>query len=177
MESRQLTLSRLDKTNAHPPQGPAHVFPKKHAPPPPAMAETAHRSSGISQNGENVRCVRPSSVQFSCLAPRSLRSPSAAYLLRSLRSQWLTFVTRSSSFRCILAPTVPFAWGFYPVVSKLPPDLRLYSGQPHDIIGPYSVVMAEFRRPRQYTAPAGACQPLRRDFARGFRVLRRRGGA
>ena len=44
------------------------------------------------------------------------RLPSQAY------AQWLTFVTQLSLFRCILALTVPFAVGFVPFPSELPPD-------------------------------------------------------
>ncbi len=61
----------------------------------------------------------------SCNSPASRHGAIAPRLLPTFSEpafQWLTFVTQLALFRCILAPTVPFAWGFYPVLSEPPPD-------------------------------------------------------
>jgi len=80
MESRRLTPPRLDRNrNAHPSAGIGGAFWYEKTP-------FLHRKNSVVlpvvPHGENARCAWSSDVQFFCLAPRSSRSPSAAYLLR-----------------------------------------------------------------------------------------------
>ena len=84
------------------------------------------------------------------------RLPSQAY------AQWLTFVTQLSLFRCILALTVPFAVGFVPFPSELPPDQRslVFTADSHTT-SPDPIHLC---RPAANVASIHCAPPLVNDF-------------
>ena len=79
---------------------------------------SAHFYHIVPQRRERPLCSGP----LPCNSPASRHErefspfPFAAYLLREIALQWLTFVHTAykKPLWCILAPTVPFAWGFSP---------------------------------------------------------------
>ena len=84
------------------------------------------------------------------------RLPSQAY------AQWLTFVTQLSLFRCILALTVPFAVGFVPFPSELPPDQRslVFTADSHTTSPDPIYFMPPRGQRSEYTPRLSTCQCL-----------------
>ena len=78
-----------------------------------------------------------SAVQFSCLAPRSLRSPSASYLLGGVLPMADFRPGGQGRFGAFLRPQCRSRGASDPVPFRRPPDPHrgLCSGQPHSILG------------------------------------------
>ena len=136
---RVLRVPRATRKKAgHPPKRKTSECGKKKAPIfPPSETSARTPALSISHTERAPAVVGPPP----CKSPASRRGASAPRLpptFSGLASQWLTFVTQLSLLRCILAPTVPFAWGSCaPFLSKLPPDrVRSLRRQPHSILGP-----------------------------------------
>ena len=110
----------LIKNSACPPWKQARVFKKKNA----AFAMQKQRGSFTNSP---IRRERPLYLilRRAILLPRAAElSLPVCHLPSQAYAQWPTFVTQLSLFRCILALTVPFAVGFVPFPSELPPDQR-----------------------------------------------------
>ena len=112
---RVLRVPRATQKNAgHPPKRKTSECGKKKAPIfPPSETSARTPALSISHTERAPAVVGPPP----CKSPASRRGASAPRLpptFSGLASQWLTFVTQLSLLRCILAPTVPFAWGFVP---------------------------------------------------------------
>lgn len=112
---------RLDKSKRPFGDESACVYESTNAPPLPFYGKNRAPIFRLFHTERTPAAVCPPS----CNSPASRHGAFAPRLpptFSGLASQWLTFVTQLALFRCILAPTVPFAWGFYPVLSKPPPD-------------------------------------------------------
>ena len=154
----------IRKNAGHPPARKTSECRKKKAPTFPS-SETSARTLAlsISHTERAPAAVGPPP----CKSPASRHRAFAPRLpptFSGLASQWLTFVTQLPLFRCILAPTVPFAWGFCaPFLSKLPPDrVRSLRRQPHSILGPLFTYPG---RSTHYSALYPARSPLSRGRA------------
>ena len=135
---RVLRVPSTRKNAGHPPARKTSECRKNKAPTLPSPETSARTLAlSISHTERAPAVVGPPP----CKSPASRHGAFAPRLpptFSGLASQWLTFVTQLSPLRCILAPTVPFAWGSCaPFLSKLPPDrARSLRRQPHSILGP-----------------------------------------
>lgn len=110
---------------------------------------SAAKTAGLPQGITGGACFHPrttkrtpaallsSAVQFSCLAPRSLRSPSASYLLGGVLPMADFRPGGQGRFGAFLRPQCRSRGASDPVPFRLPPDPHrgLCSGQPHSILG------------------------------------------
>ena len=157
MESRRLTPPRLDRNrNAHPSAGIGGAFlVRKNA----VSASQKQRgpSCGATRRKRPLCLVLRRAILLPRAAELSLpvcRLPSQAY------AQWLTFVTQLSLFRCILALTVPFAVGFVPFPSELPPDQRslVFTADSHTTSPDPIYFMPPRGQRSEYTPRLSTCQ-------------------
>ena len=118
--------------------GKADTHPVQKPPVHPLKKETpAAHGSCLRPTKKTPAALSSSAVQFSCLALRSFRSPSASYLLGKFLPMADFRPGGQGRFGAFLRPQCRSRGASDPVPFRLPPDPHrgLCSGQPHSILG------------------------------------------